>query len=43
MLYVYEWYTDSVVAGSFEEACEYFAGLHEGFDPDEVWEDLDED
>jgi len=43
MTYVYEFYTDSVQAASYDEACAYFAAHHEDFDPDEVWSDEDED
>ena len=39
MTYIYEYYVDSVMAESYEEACAYFAARHEDFDPDEVWMD----
>ena len=43
MYYVYEYYTDSVRADSYEDACAYFAAHHDDFDPDEVWLEGDED
>ena len=43
MLFWYEYYTDSVFAESYEEACEYFAERHADFDAEEVWQDEDED
>lgn len=42
MIYVYEYYTDSVIADSFNDACAYFSARHEDFDEDEVWIDTDE-
>lgn len=39
MCYIYEYYTDSVHADSYEDACAYFAARHADFDEDEVWLD----
>lgn len=42
MLYIYEYYTDSVIAESYEEACAFFSVRYADFDPDEVWADEEE-